>query len=203
MVYPDPGVGRVTVDAVLDSALTTLLVKAQRALVEDAVRPITINFKWGGGGIPLTVAVDPITLASGARTTDPDLVEVPYPARIVSVHMYAGDGAGAPVAVTATVDIQLTQFLAFGASIPLHGTGAAPRLQLDSISDTDLTGWQLNLTGTDTLIARLTSFTGTATWVACIVKLRPTDVPIGVETMFDASDVTYTDADGNPYVFRS
>lgn len=192
-----------TVDAVLDGALTTLLIKAQRALVEDAVRPITINWKWSGGGVPITVAVDPITLASGATTVDPDLVEVPYPARLVSVHMYAGDGAGAPVAVSATVDIRLTQFLAFGASIPLSGTGAVPTLQLDSISDTDLTGWQLNLTGTDTLIARLTSFTGTATWVACVMKLRPTDVPIGVETMVDASAVTYTDASGNPYVLRS
>lgn len=203
MVHADAGASRVSIDSVLEGALTTVLVKAQRALAEPAVRPATINFEWSGGGIPIPVAVDPITLASGPTTLDPILVEVPFPCRIVWAHMYAGDAAGNPIAVTASADVRLTQLLTFGGSVPLSGTGTPPGLQADSIADADLTGWQLNLTTTDTLIARLTTFTGTATWVALVLQLRPTDVPIGVETMLDASDVTYTDADGNPYVFRS
>lgn len=175
----------------LVEAWRTLLSKAQRPELPPAVRPATVNFNWGGGGVPIVLA-----------NTDPVLVEVPFPSRIVWAHLYAGDATGLPMAVTASVEVRVTQFTEFGGSVALYGSGTVPALSSASRADLDLTGWQVNLITGDALIGRLLTFTGAATWVTLSLLLRPTDVPIGVTSVIDATSNSYTDANGNLYVYR-
>ncbi len=184
-----------SVEGQLDQAFTTLLAKArQRAEEQAGITPRTasIIFEWAGGGLPLVAA-----------NTDPVLIEVPFDSTIVWAHMYAGDAAGLPVAVTATVAVAFTLLSTFGAQSALNGTGLQPSLQADSIRDVDLTSWHTNLLTGDTIIARLASFAGAATWVALSLQLRATQVQIGVAPYVDTGGDTYVDASGSSYVFRS
>lgn len=181
-----------SVDSLLDQAFTTLLNKARGPAIEQAVRPATINFVFSNNGAALVVT-----------TRDPLLVEVPFPCRIVWVHLYAGDKNGAPVAVTATVDLFLTQWDHFGTFAPVYGSGTPPHLTLDSVANADLSGWQLHLTTGDTLMARLRTFTGAASWLALTLQLRPTDVPIGISNVTDLAGSFVTDSAGNIVVSRS
>ena len=180
-----------SVDSILDGALTTLLEKAQRRVLPSAPRTATINFQWSGGGSALTLT-----------TVDPILVEVPFPSRIVWAHLYAGDGAGLPVAITATVDIGLTKLLTFGGSVPLYGSGAVPALTAAASADLLLTGWQIDLDTGDTLVARILTFTGAATWVTLALQVRAVDSLIGEQPIVDSLAADYVDASGATYVIR-
>lgn len=192
-------------DATLDQAFTTLLAKAQKRLLDSpqaTVKPATINFEWTGGGQPITVAVDPITLLS-TPAVDPVLVEVPFPSTIIWAHMFAGDAAGRPVAVSASVDVELTQLLTFNASTSISAGGFSPALSSQAVSDLSIVGWQTNLATGDLLIARLTSFVGLATWVALTLQILPTNVPIGVAGVTDGTGDQIVDSNGNIVVLRN
>ncbi len=194
-----------SVDSVLDGAFTILLAKAQRRQLEAGrtTRSATVNFMWGGGGSPIAVALDAVTNVSTPTFLDPLLAEVPFPSSIQWAHVYAGDGAGHPIAVNTTIDVQLTQLLTFGSSVPLNGTGTAPRLQADSSTDVDLTDWQTNLMTGDALIARVTSLTGVPTWIALVLLLRPTDEALGVIDVTNNAGDPMTNSAGDPMVFRN
>lgn len=183
-------------DSVLDEAFTRLLGKVQQEAAQQqvaaAVRPATINFVWGGGGLPIVAA-----------NCDPLLVEVPFPSFVVWAHLYAGDALGHPVEVTATVEVRLTQLLTFGDSVPLYGLGLPPHMTVAAVADVNVQAWQQNLITGDALVARLATFSGTATWLALVLQLRPTDVPLGVTGIVDDSGDTIVDSDGNPIVLRS
>jgi hypothetical protein len=181
-----------SVDSLLDSALTTLLGKAIRdAEAEGAITPrtATINFSWGGGGQPLVLT-----------NTDPILVEVPFPSKIIWAHLYAGDAAGQPAVVTASVEVRITQFSSFGGSLALYGSGTAPALTAASRADLDVTNWQVNLLTGDALIARLTAFTGSADWIALVLLIRSVDDAL--ITVVDTSGDQFVDTSGNPFVIR-
>lgn len=194
-------------DSVLDQAFTTLLAKAQRPLLDATatappIRPATINFEWTGAGSPIAVAVDPISFASSPAAVDPILVEVPFACTIGWAHMFAGDAAGNFQTADARVDVRLTQ-LGLGSSVSLSGTGAGPALSGVGAAILDLEGWQSNLVVGDILIARLTSFSGSATWVALTLQLLPTHVGLGVAGIVDNNGDQIVDNDGNPIVMRN
>lgn len=180
-----------SVDSVLDGALTTVLIKAQREVVERAVRPGGLDFGWGGGGQPLV-----------ATETDPMLLEVPFDSSIVWAHLYALDGAGDYTPVTASVELRIRTG-GLGGSSFLYGTGSVPALSAQGFANLDLTGWRRNLVTGDAVTARLLSLSGTANVVAVTIQLRPTDAPIGVTPMVDDSGDAYVDDLGREYVFRS
>lgn len=181
-----------SVDSVLDEALTIILAKAQRPTPEQAVRPCSLNFDFGSDNTALVAA-----------TTGSLKLMVPFPSRIVWARLSAGDADDNPVAVTATVRVKLTAFETFGASTLLHGTGTIPTITADSVHDCDLTGWQTNLVTGDWLIARLMALTGAPTWLSLELLLRPTDVPIGVQGIVDGAGDGIVDEDGNLIVLRS
>jgi len=190
-----------------DTAFTILLGKAQGTIAEVAPAPIPtgggttiitattnyiVAFMFGGGGSALSTT-----------TVDPYLVEVPDPGEIVSAHTYAGNSTATPVAVTATVDLQRTSFTTFGGSSPVYGSGTPPRLQADSIGNASLSGWFTHLDTGDTLIARLSAFSGTATWVALMLRVRRDASAQQQFAVLDASGDPVLDASGNPVIFRS
>jgi hypothetical protein len=182
----------VTAEATLDLAFTTLLAKARPNDLPAAVRPATIDFIWTGGGQPLD-----------ATMMDPILVEVPFPARLVWAHMFAGDGTGGAVPVQATLDLRLTSLSAFGTSSPVYGTGSPPRLDSFAATNLSLDGWQLNFATGDALIAFPVTFIGTATWLALTLQLRPTESPIGITDVTDNAGDAMTFNDGSTVEFRS
>src|SRR5688572_16986643 len=157
----------------LDAAFTILLGKARgTGTVTPAPAPspggggtpvaqsssYVLVFHFGGGGSPLTVA-----------TTDPVLVETPDPGEIVWSHLYAGGPTGQPEVVSAELDLQVTRFDTFGGSSPVYGSGSPPTITADSLANTSLSGWFAHLDSGATLIARLLSFTGGATWVNLVL----------------------------------
>lgn len=168
----------------------------------QVLRPATMKFGWTGGGQPIAVTVDPITLASVPTNADPMELDVPFACRIVWARLKAGDAAGMPVSVDATVDVQLSQFTTFGGQTPLYGSGTIPTLTSASSVDLSLTGWIVDLVTADTITAKLTTFTGQATWVTLSLQLRPTDVTVGNAYTTSAGTV-YTSANGRSYIFRS
>ena len=183
-----------SVESILDGAFTELLAKAHQPLPDDPRirKPSTLNFQWSGEGAPLVLT------QVGSRK-----LVIPYPARIQWARLSAGDALDNPVAVTATVRINLTSFTTFGASVPLSGTGTIPTITADSIADCDLTGWQTNLLPGDWLVARMMTYSGTAEWVSLDIMIRPTGDDIGVTDITDAGADTIVDNDGNVVVLRS
>lgn len=190
MVHPDAGVGRVSVESVLEGALTTVLVKAQRQLAEPVVRTGGLDYGWTGGGAPI-VAIE----------TDPQLLEVPFDCYIVWAHMYALDGTGDYISVNATAELRVRQ--GSGGSSVLSGSGSPPSLSAQSYSDISLSGWRRNLAIGQTVTARLVSFTGTATVVAITMQLRSTEAALGIDSIVDSGGDPFTDSSGDPFVFRS
>lgn len=185
-------------DSTFDEAFTRLLGKATADALAGGTaqaqsRPVGIDFTWTGGGLPLVLA-----------NLDPILVEVPIDSSIVWAHLYAGDANMNPVAVSATVDVQRTTFATFASRTPLYGLGLIPTLSAGYATDCDLTLWNMNFIVGDTIIARVASFTGTATWLALVLQLRPTQaVQLGVDTVTDSDGNTITDSAGNTLVLRS
>jgi hypothetical protein len=171
----------------LESAFTLLLKKAMRDTPFPSLRPGGIDFWWGGGGLPLSVL-----------TIDPLIAEVPFASRLVWAHLFAGDATGAAVSVDATIELQLTNLYSFGVKSPVYGGGIPPALIGAYAADLDISDWQVNFNVGDVLIAYPTIFTGTATWLALTLQLRPTDVPQGIDTVTDnaGSDMTFNDGSG-------
>lgn len=183
-----------TPEALVDRALTTLLEKARQRedeLSRPTPRPATLNFQFSGGGTA------PVT-----TTTDPILLEVPWPGEIRWAHMYAGDINGQPVAVNATIDVSITRLSTFGGTLPLYGS-AIPTLTAASTADLVVTTWIKNLLPGDALIARLMSFDGLATWVSLNLLLYPTNSDLGSSTLVSDAGDTIVDANGNVVVRRS
>ena len=179
-------------EATLDAALTLLLAKATTPGADPTTRTAVMKYGFTGGG----TAIDPTLM-------DPIDLDVPFPCRIVWARLKAGDGLGAPVPVTATVELRLSQFETFGGSVPLYGDGTMPTLTAAPSVDCDLTGWQINLTDLDTITARIVTFTGSASWLSLQLKIRATEFQLGITDVLDGSSIVYTDAAGNPYVYRS
>jgi hypothetical protein len=194
-----------------DSAFTILLGKAQGTLtLEPAPAPApvtssgggtstvpaptsyTVPFFWpGGGAAPVPAAFDPL------------VVEVPDPGEIVWVHLYAGDVNGQPVAVTTAIDLQVTRWESFGGSSPVYGSGTVPRITADSSANVSLSGWFTHLEGGDALIAKMTSFSGTATWVAMNIKVRRDTTAQNRVGVLDDTGGQVLDAYGNPIIYRT
>lgn len=197
-----------SVDTTLDTSLALIVSKARSGLgvgttpssggstgggttTTAPVRPATVNFEWAGGGTQLT-----------QTAADPILIEIPFPCTIVWAHLRAGDAAGNPSSVTATVDVELSQFETFGGKTPLYGTGTTPTLSSQSKNNVSLTGWKIDLTTGDTIIARLTALSGSATWLTLTLLLRPTDVPITTSNIADSSGNLLIDSGGNTLILQ-
>lgn len=184
-----------------DTAFTILLGKAQgTGVVAGPVAPpsstpvaqsssYTVPFLFLGGGSALSTS-----------TQDPLTVEVPDPGEIVWVHMYAGNPTAQPVAVTATVDLQVTRWETFGGSTPVYGSGTPPRLQSDSVSSANLAGWFTHFDSGATLIARLTAFSGSATWILLLVRVRRDYTPPTQLAVVDELGNAVLDSSGNPII---
>ena len=55
----------------------------------------------------------------------------------------------------------------------------------------------------DALLAVPTSISGSATWLAVVLQIRSTEVPLGVTGVTDTSGTSVTSSDGTPVVLRS
>jgi hypothetical protein len=197
------------VETTLDAAFTTLVTPLLRAGAPGTgggtplpgtggSRPATINFSFGGGGAAIIAPTGTDTAL--ATTSDPQLVEVPFACVITRAHLYAGTRFGDPVAVTATVDLTLSQFQNFGTGSPLYGTGSRPALAGQYSANIDISGWRVNLNNGDAIIARLASFTGTATWVSLVLGLLPVESPQNIVPVVDSGGNQVVDLAGNPVV---
>ncbi len=182
----------INIDATLDSAFTLLLQKSLQAEQEGVVKPATINFMWTGGGQALNLL-----------TLDPIMVEIPFASTLVWAHMFAGDGVGGAIDVSATVELRLSNFANFGSSLPLYQTGLIPTLDTVASMDLDITDWLTNFDGGDIITAYPVTFTGTATWMALVLRLRPTESAIGVSATEDNSGEVMTTNDGEAMQFRA
>ena len=192
-----------TYETDFDAAFTLLLGKAQGTYTYTNPTPTP-----AGGGTPSAVATSYsvcFMFSGGGRAliaaqVDPILVEVPDDGEIVWVHLYAGDINAAPVAVTATVDLQITRWETFGGSSPVYGTGNPPSLQADSVGSPSLAGWFPHFQAGDTLIARLSLLSGTATWIAMIIKVRRDITTQNQLAVLDGSGNLVLDTGGNTVV---
>ena len=180
-----------TVDATLDDAFTTILAKAQQQF-EQVLFGATLNFIWPGGGQSLVLAnLDPLSL------------EIPYDCRIVYATLRAGDANAMPVSVSATISLQLSTFSTFGAYTPVNVSGANPTLTSQSSNNCSLTGWHVSLAEAESMTARVTAFTGTATWLWLAIKLRPTFALTDSSNYVNfGQQQNYTTAGGQAYTFR-
>lgn len=186
-----------------DTAFTILLGKAQGTI---APTPTPIPTTTGGGGTTAVAVATSYIISfhfSGSASALPVLTEVPDAGEIVWSHVYAGGASAQPVAATTTIDLQRTSWATFGGSSPVYGSGSAPGLAADSVSNTSLSGWSTHLAAGDTLIGRITSFSGSATWVSLILRVRR-DVTVQTQSALvsDTGD-TVTDLSGNQIVFRN
>jgi len=184
-------VGRTESKPELVEMWKSVIKKARTEIPPAAVRTTTMNFQWTGGGQALVLA-----------NTDPVILEVPFPARLLWAHMRAGDANGFPIPVTTTVDLQWSKFENWGAQNPVYGVGTPPSLSSASSNDCDTTSWHLDYTTGDTFVASLSSFSGVATWVALILLLRAVDAPLGQDSLIDVSSDTIIDSNGNVVVVR-
>lgn len=155
----------------LDTAFTILLGKAQ-GTVTPTPTPVptptpgggtvtattyTLNFLFGNGSSALT--------ASGQN---PLLCEVPDSGEIVWAHLYAGNSVAAGVNVSATVDLWRT----FGTLSNIYGSGTKPTLSAQSSANMSLVGWFPHLDAGEQVIAKLATFTGSATWLSLVLRVR-------------------------------
>src|SRR5215831_12454094 len=163
-----PTVGS-SVDGVLDTAFATLLHKALRPELPAPLRPGGLDFMWAGGGLALDIT-----------KTDPVILEIPYPSALVWCHVYAGDGHGEPIPVTATIELRITKFSSFGSGpTALYGSGARPALSFAAANNVNLDGWITNFDTGDLIIAYPSTYSGTAVWLALTLQLRPVLTIIG------------------------
>lgn len=194
-----------SVDSTLDAAFTTLLGKFTPGVTSTgssgssgssgtsgtvAIEPVTVCITFSGGGL---------ALPSGGGL--PGVVEIPGPLTLVWVHMFAGDEAGSPVAVTASVDLRLTSEGNFGGSTPIYGA-TLPRLQADAVASIDLSAWRRNYTTGDAILYRLASFSGVATWLSLTMQMRPVTAAQAVGSITDLAGNDVVDLAGNPITTR-
>lgn len=162
-----------SVDSTLDTAFTTLLGKFPAS---GSTSPITggglgpvdgtspmgttvnITFSGMGGGLP----------GSGMS----GVVEIPGSLSLVWVHMFAGDEDIRPVPVSAAVSLRLTSEGGFGSSTAIYGS-TMPALSGDASASIDISEWTKDYTTSDTILYRLASFSGAATWLTLTMQLRP------------------------------
>jgi hypothetical protein len=153
-----------------DTAFTILLGKAQGIIAPTptpvppvvtaptgTVTAYTINFLFGGGSAALT-----------AGGQNPLLAEVPDAGEIVWAHLYAGTGTGAASSVSATVELYRT----FGTLTTIYGGGTKPTLSSQSSANMSLSGWFTHLDAGEQVIADLATFSGTASWLALVLRIR-------------------------------
>ena len=155
-----------------DTAFTILLGKAQNTITPTpapvpptggggtgtaTVTAYTINFLFGGGGSAVTTG-----------NQNPLLCEVPDAGEIVWAHLYAGSNTAAPVSVSATIELYRT----FGGLTTIYGAGTKPTLSSASTANMSLAGWFTHLDAGESIIADLVTMSGTATWIALVLRIR-------------------------------
>jgi hypothetical protein len=196
-----------------DAAFTILLGKAQGTITQTGTpstgtsgggggtttpttptaRPASIDFEWSGGGQQLDIS-----------RSDALMAEVPFPANIVWVHVYAFDGHGEPVPVQAVIETRITKFSSFGGSpTPLYGSGVRPSLSTASANNVNLSGWVTNLDAGDTIIAYPQIYIGTAIGLAMTIQLRPVDATVGVDPVLDSGGNAVLTSTGEAMVYRT
>lgn len=155
-------------------------------------RPIILHCQFGGG-----------TTAVTAGQTG--MIEIPSPSTLLSVHIYAGSALLVPIAITATIDLQLGQKnnWASGVLTPLHN-GTLATISSAAEAEIDTTDWILQFQEGDLVGCRLATFSGTATWVLLTVKLQPLNVAgLGSADLVDFEDGDLlVDGSGNQVVWR-
>ena len=186
-----------------DTAFTILLGKAQGTIAPTP--PPTPTPSGGGGSAPPAVATSYIIAFhfTGSNTSVPILTEVPDDGEIVWCHLYAGGATAQPVAATATIELQRTTWSTFGGSSPVYGSGSAPSLNADSVANTSLSGWSTHVAAGDTLIGRITAFSGSATWVTMVLRVRRDVVVQTQSSLIDDTGAAVTDPSGNQIIFRN
>jgi hypothetical protein len=171
--------------------------KARQEIPPPPLLTAALIINFDGAGQPLTVGMGGI----------PELP--PGAFRIIGAHLAAGiwsltDLSIVPIAVTATVDIQLaTQGTWVGGSRPLYGS-ARPGLSSQAETDIDVTGWITELQPGDMLAYALATFTGTASVLTLTLTLRRIDVAgIDAAPVTDTTGSEFTDANGRSFTTRS
>jgi hypothetical protein len=182
----------------LDRAFGILLAKArQREEQQRIAQPNALIMNFDGAGQALTVGMGGI----------PEIPEGAF--RIVGAHLAAGiwsltDLRIVPIAVTATVDIQLASQGSWGGgSRPLYGS-ARPGLSAQAEADISITGWITELQPGDILAYALATFTGAASVLTLTLTLRRIDV-VGIDAppVTDGAGASFTDASGRAFTTRS
>jgi hypothetical protein len=182
-----------------DTAFTILLGKAQ-GTISPAPSPTP-----GGGGTLVPAATSYVICFqfNGGLAASPMLVEVPDPGEIVWAHLYAGGTNGEPATVSATVEVQQSRLETYGGSTPVHGSGSAPSIASSTSGDASLSGWHTHLSAGDSLVGRVTAFSGATTaWLALVLRVRRDNVMQTLLFVVDGSGNTVVDSSGNTVVFR-
>ncbi len=187
-----------------DTAFTLLLskaVSAEQAIVNAGgggntgtgttpSLPASVAFEFAGGGFPLTVQI-----------VSPIFVEVPFPCRLVTAHMFAGDAHGQPALATATMEMTLTHFDS-GVGMPIYGSGARPSLTNASSANVDLTGWVLDFDAGDAIVVYPTVISGTAaSFIVLSIQLQPAAGRVNVTDVTTTG--TVTTSGGIDYTYRT
>lgn len=176
-----------------------LIIKAREVRLTDQqdAQTKTMVMNFDGAGTILRVGM------AGAPSIPPGGL------RVIACHITAGIWSlqtlsVAPVNVTATVDIRLSQFGTWaGGSIPI--TGASPiSLVGQSEAEIDTTLWDIvDMQPGDVMSYALTTFAGTATFLTVTLTFRNLNVTgSGVTPVTTATTDTLVDNDGNPVVVR-
>lgn len=215
-----PSIGQ-SAASLWEQTFSTILGKALREATPPhdplRARPATLNFTFGGGGIPvIPPVVDPNapsdpnadpTLGESlslVTTTDVQIVEIPFPCKVAWCHLWAFDSIGSPFVVTSAVfDLWITQYVNFGGRVPMYGLGQIPALVNTSKDDMNLTGWNTFLNTGDAVQCRLASITGSASTLAVTLLLLPTEAPENELDLEDDDGNFILDEAGNRVVFRA
>lgn len=185
------------------SLVTPALVEMWRNNLRKSIGPQVVE------GVPLADTVS-LSFHFGGGTTavtagQTGLLEVPFPARVVAIHFFAGSALFVPTIVTATVDIQFaSQGNWIAGMTPLHA-GILPSIAAAAEGlVTDMTDWTTALAQGDLLGARLATFSGLATFLLVSIIVRKLPVKgIDVFEMVDDAGDRLVDDNGNPIVWRS
>jgi hypothetical protein len=169
--------------------------KARQEIPPPPLLPACIEANFDAGGVVLTV---PMAC----------FVEVTFPCRILSCHMFAGTASVTsgivPTSVTASVELRLARQGVWSAgSSALYGTGVRPTMTATSETNVSITGWVTDLQPGDVLTYVLATFTGAATVLGITLPIRRLDVVgVGANSVLDSALNTVIDSSGNVLVNR-
>jgi hypothetical protein len=153
--------------------------------------PTTISIIFDNGGSQLIVG------SAGA-------IEITFPCRIISCHLYAGNVTLQPAISSATVELKLTTFAQFAGGGVMNLTGASAPTMTDTASqDVPIGDWVTQLDPGDVLLYRLAGIAGDATWISCQIGVRRLDAPLSNVQVVDNATNTLVDGSGNTLNVRT